>query len=68
MKAGASTKLAMLYYNTTGYFNLQQLGGGLGGSQMEFTTQLKRMRYGPFVTGTYLMGIVRLHMSTSVPS
>jgi len=65
MKVGASTKLAMLYYHTTDY--LCKLGSGLGGSEMEFPTSLMRMRYGPFVAGAYLMGIVKLYMITSAP-
>ena len=34
----------------------------IGDSEMEFPTLLKRIRYGPFVTGAFLMGIVKLYM------
>jgi len=53
MKAGASTKLAILRILRYHRLSTQQHRGGLGDSEMEIATLLKRKRYGPFVTGAF---------------
>jgi len=55
----------MLYNYVYHGLSTLQPRGGLGDSEMEIPTL--QMRYGSFVTGVFLMGIVRLNMITSVP-